>query len=311
MQLTIKARLILAFAILISLASAIFYLGNSNANELNNWTTTIIKVYAKRIMLSGKIAEDIQLITKREKELIIVTENDVLQDILKEIENRMSDLDSRVDQLKEVSDEAADEEIAVFEVKWQEYIKSYNKIKNLGVIINTDSSNAAAYEVSRTTAKTSAMECVNVMSKIIKRNEKELAKIDEDTNLLYAEGQRNMIILLVISIVMSVAISFWIITSISKSITEAKNAIKAIAEGDLTININTTTKDEIGELLEYLQSMTGKLKEVIGFVTTASDNIASASMQMSFFSQQVSQGATEQHLQQKKYLLLWKRWLLT
>ncbi|MBC7923829.1 MAG: methyl-accepting chemotaxis protein, partial [Ferruginibacter sp.] len=58
MQLTIKARLILAFAILISLSTIIFHLGNGNANVLNNWITVIIKTHTNRIKLAGKVAED-------------------------------------------------------------------------------------------------------------------------------------------------------------------------------------------------------------------------------------------------------------
>lgn len=294
MQLSIKARLIIAFSLLVGLSSVIFYLGNSNSNELNNWTTTIIKVYTKRIMVSGKIAEDIQFITKREKEIIINTEADVLQELVRDIENRMSELDSRVDQLKEVSDESGEEAISNFTGKWQEYLKNYSKIKTLAVVMNTDSSNAVAYGISKTTARQTALDAVSVMNQIIKKNEKDLVKVDEDTNQLFAEGQRNMIILLVIGIIMSAGISYWIITSISKSIDQAKQAIKSVSEGDLTVSIDTTSKDEIGELLVYLQEMVSKLKEVIGFVTTASDNIASASGQMSSSSQQVSQGATEQ-----------------
>ncbi len=251
MQLTIKVRLIIASSLLVGLSGFIFYLGNSNSNELNNWTTTIIKVQTKRIMLAGKIAEDIQFITKREKEIIINKEAEVLQDLVKDIENRMSELDSRVDQFKELADEKGLEHLANFESKWQEYTKNYNRIKTLAVIMNTDSTNALAYEVSKTTAKQSAMDATAVMYQLIKKNEKELAKVDEDTNQLFADGQRNMIILLIIGIVMSAVISYWIISSISKSITEAKNAIKSISEGDLTVDINTSSKDEIGELLQH------------------------------------------------------------
>ncbi len=179
-------------------------------------------------------------------------------------------------------------------MKWNEYLQIFNKIKTLAVTINTDSSNAEAYQLSINVANTAAEDAVAVINKFVKKNETELTKIDNDTNEIYAEAKLNMMLLLSFSIVLSTIIAYWIINSISKSILEARDTIKAITEGDLTININTDNKDEIGQLLEYLQSMVNKLKEVIGDVTTASDNIASASMQMSSSSQQVSQGATEQ-----------------
>jgi methyl-accepting chemotaxis protein len=294
MRFTIKSRLIVAFTLLISLTGAIFYMGNSNAYELNNWVTVIIKVNAKRISLAGKLAEDIQYITKREKDIIISTKDEVLQELAQDADNRIKEFEGRFEELKEISDEKGKEDLDEFAAKWQLYLQNYSRIKTLGAVVNTDSSNAEAYRISTTTARETALEASKLMKKLVQKNEAELAKIDVDTNAMYADLQRNMITMICFSVVAAVVISFWIITSISNSINQAKQAVKAIAEGDLTVNIDTSAKDEIGELLQFLQNMVAKLQEVIGYVSISSNNIASASEQMSASSQQVSQGATEQ-----------------
>jgi methyl-accepting chemotaxis protein len=135
---------------------------------------------------------------------------------------------------------------------------------------------------------------MSITYKIVNRNEKMLDKAKADTNVLYADARINMLLLLGLCFLISGIMSAMIISSVTRSLAEAKKVIKAIAEGDLTVSIKTDNKDEIGELMEFLQSMVSKLTEVISYVTTTSDNIASASMQMSSSSQQVSQGATEQ-----------------
>lgn len=294
MRLTIKAKLIIAFAFLITLSGIIFYLGNSNANELNNWTSVIIKTYAKRISLSGKIAEDVQLITKREKELVINTDVETLNDLVREIDTRFELMNTRYDELKEISDASYDESFADFDKKWADYLKVFSKVKTLAVTINTDSSNGQAYLLSKTSARTAAMSAIDVMAKIVKMNEKDLARIDTETTVLYENSQQNMLILLVISIIAAISISYWIIASIIKSLTQAKNAVKSVAEGDLTISIDSSSRDEIGDLLDYMKVMVDKLREVLTFVSTASDHIATASNQMSSTSQQMSQGSQEQ-----------------
>ncbi len=86
----------------------------------------------------------------------------------------------------------------------------------------------------------------------------------------------------------------WIISNITNAITSAKNAIKSVSEGDLTVKVDYANKDEIGEMLEFLKAMINKLKEVISSISTSSSNIDSASQQMSSSSQQMSQGAAEQ-----------------
>jgi methyl-accepting chemotaxis protein len=294
MRLTIKARLIIAFSVLVSLTGSIFYLGNTNAYELNDWIAVIVKINANRILLAGKLAEDIQYVTKMEKDMIITTKEDVLQELVRNADERLKLLDERVDQLRNIADEKGKEDLDEFQGKWAEYVKSYNRIKHLAVVLNTDSSNVMAYELSTTTATQLAAEATTLMGKFVKKNEAELAKIDSDTNAQYADLQRNMIVLLTVSIITAAVIAYWIITSISKSIAQAKHAIKAVSEGDLTVTIDTSSQDEIGELLQFLQNMVGKLQEVIGYVNAASGNIASAGEQMTSSSQQVSQGATEQ-----------------
>jgi methyl-accepting chemotaxis protein len=294
MRLTIKARLILAFSVLICLTGGIFYLGNSNSFVLNDKITEIIKVNTRRIQLAGKIAEDVQFITKREKDLILTKQADELQALAKDIDDRNALLNERVEQIRGIADAKGLEILDDFTGKWNEYSLNLNRIRTLAININTDSSNAVAYEVSRTTAKATALEAITIINKIVKKNEAELEQVDRETNELYASGKNSMMGLLALSVVMAAAISYWIITSIARSITRAQQAIKAVAEGDLTVSIDVSSRDEIGEMMVLLQNMVDKLKEVIGFVSVSTANIASASEQMAASSQQVSQGATEQ-----------------
>jgi methyl-accepting chemotaxis protein len=294
MQLTIKGKLTLAFSVLILLAGAIFYLGNSNASVLNDRLNYIVDVNAQRMNLANRMNEGIQYITKREKDIILTSDPELLQELSKEIDERNTLFDDRLEKLRNISDEKGLAILDDFSSTWTQYQNDLVKIRRLAVVINSDSAKTQAYEISRTTARTSAKAAADIMARIVTKNEKALAEAKAESEEVYADTKNNMIVLLSISILIAIGISYWIINSITQSIKEAKEAIKAIAEGDLSITIDTSRKDEIGELLSHLHNMAGKLKEVIGYITTASDNIASASMQMSSSSGQVSQGATEQ-----------------
>jgi methyl-accepting chemotaxis protein len=293
MKLSIKARLIVAFVLLIGLSFAIYYMGNSTANALSDRVNTIVDQNVKRMMIASDIAEDIQLITKREKEMILTEEADEVQDYIKQIETRSDEVADKIEQLRSISSERGQEILEEFNASWNTYQKEYGKIKSLA-LKNTDSTSALAYEISRTTGRDAALTSVSNIGKIVKKNETELAEAKKSTDNLYSQSTFNMIALLITAIIISIAISAWIIMSISKSINTAKQAIKSVSEGDLTIDIVNTSRDEVGELLDHLKAMVEKLKEVLTFVATASDHIASASGQMSATSQNMSQGSQEQ-----------------
>jgi methyl-accepting chemotaxis protein len=294
MKLTIKARLIAAFTLLIILTGFIFYLGNTNSNALSEKTTKIVDINARRMLNASKMSEDLQYISKRERELGLVTDQARLQLLVEEVEERSADFNTRLELAKSLADEKGIVILEDFDSKWQSYFKSYNQIKLLAVTINSDSSNAAAYKLSSTVAQEQLALAREAIYKIVKKNEKELQLAKEEAMKLYEEAKTNMYIIFGISIVLAIAVSYWIISSISQAIAQAKQAVRAISEGDLTVQIEVIRQDEIGELLEDLKRMVAKLKEVVTFVNSASDNIVSASQQMTSSSQQMSEGASEQ-----------------
>ncbi|WP_425478515.1 methyl-accepting chemotaxis protein [Stenotrophomonas panacihumi] len=58
-------------------------------------------------------------------------------------------------------------------------------------------------------------------------------------------------------------LTFWLRRSVIRPIIEAAAAAQAVAEGDLSRQIRVTTRDEVGELAQALQSVTGTLQRLI------------------------------------------------
>ncbi len=293
MQLSIKARLAGAFALLILLAGLIFFFGSSASGELSDRINTIVDVNVKRIILSSKIAEDVQFITKREKDIILSRRVEEMNEYAQSIDDRDKELKNRLAQLKTLADERGVAIIEDFNDKWQVYMGHYEKVKGLGMQ-NTDSSNAAAYQISSTAARSAALAAVTTIARIVQKNEVALEKEKADTDELYAAAKNRTLALLVCSVLLACGVAYWLISAITRSLNGAKAALTAIGEGDLTVVLDVSSRDEIGDMMRVLQAMVGKLQEVLGYVHTASGNIAAASEQMSASSEQVSQGATEQ-----------------
>ncbi len=106
---------------------------------------------------------------------------------------------------------------------------------------------------------------------------------------------RNVMLALVgIALMFAAGIAFWVTRSITGPLNIALNVSNQLAEGNLTANIEVTSKDETGQLLAAMQNMVNKLSQVVTEVRSASDSLSSASEEVSATAQSMSQATSEQ-----------------
>ncbi|CAH1195755.1 Methyl-accepting chemotaxis protein [Candidatus Nitrotoga sp. BS] len=110
----------------------------------------------------------------------------------------------------------------------------------------------------------------------------------------YNTARSMMLVLAAIAFALAVGIAFWVTRSITGPLNIAVNVSNRLAEGDLTANIEVTSKDETGLLLAAMQNMVGKLSQVVTEVRGASDGLSSASEEVSATAQSISQATSEQ-----------------
>jgi methyl-accepting chemotaxis protein len=90
------------------------------------------------------------------------------------------------------------------------------------------------------------------------------------------------------------ALLTWVITrSIMQPLQAAMRAATKVAQGDLTHEIVTQRRDELGDLLRTLQDMQQSLRQVVGDVRAGSDSIGTASAEIASGNHDLS-GRTEQ-----------------
>jgi methyl-accepting chemotaxis protein len=129
---------------------------------------------------------------------------------------------------------------------------------------------------------------------MIERNKEVLNAADDEAKQLYESSMTLLIGLLVGSAVIAILAALWIIVSISKSLGAALGLANAVAAGDLSAEARVKSNDEIKDVIDALNLMTQKLREVVSEVTAAARNVASGSQELSATAEQLSQGATEQ-----------------
>lgn len=111
---------------------------------------------------------------------------------------------------------------------------------------------------------------------------------------VYAESRSIVLTLSVVAGLLALLAAAWVTRSITRPLAEAADVARRMAEGDLSVRIQSNSKDEAGMLLAAMETMVEKLSHVIGEVRSAANNLSSASEEVSATAQSLSQSSTEQ-----------------
>jgi len=119
------------------------------------------------------------------------------------------------------------------------------------------------------------------------------AAMDEGT-VIYEDGRTVMVSAMVLGVLIGLILGYVISRSVTVPLIVAKDAANKLSEGDLTVRIESTAKDETGQLLQSMQTMIVKLTQVVTDVNNGAQSLSSASEEVSATAQSLSQAASEQ-----------------
>jgi methyl-accepting chemotaxis protein len=105
---------------------------------------------------------------------------------------------------------------------------------------------------------------------------------------------KEIVVIMFICMIVSGIVVSLLIKKITSNISIIQKELKSVEEGDLTVQGNIKSKDEIGDLQKSINSLVSSLNEAISNINLSSQQVATGSDQVSNLSQQLSRGATEQ-----------------
>lgn len=98
----------------------------------------------------------------------------------------------------------------------------------------------------------------------------------------------------IIALLVGCTIAFVMTRLIVPPLRAASETMNEIAGGNLNVNVHTTRKDELGQLMTSMGLMSARLKDMIGEISDNIVVIASSSEQLSALTDQTSQGVSNQ-----------------
>ncbi|MGE7419122.1 HAMP domain-containing methyl-accepting chemotaxis protein, partial [Methylobacterium tarhaniae] len=115
-----------------------------------------------------------------------------------------------------------------------------------------------------------------------------------ETQLAYGTTRTVLIAVVIGAVMLGIAMALWLAVTIARGMSKAVSAAQSVAAGDLTKDVVPTGQDEVTDLLRAIQAMNLKLREVVGQVVSAANNVSAGSQELSASAEQLSQGSTEQ-----------------
>jgi len=161
------------------------------------------------------------------------------------------------------------------------------KIKS-GEITTTQEANNAINVYKEATYKTESLS-----SELTQKMDKQM----DDMTVTALAGSRTtklvMAGLSVVAIILALLLAISIIRSITVPLAKLVIVANTIAEGDLTTKVDVTSRDETGQLMAAMKTMTENLRNIIGQVAGTSSQVATASNQLHSTAERIATGAEE------------------
>jgi methyl-accepting chemotaxis protein len=286
----IGKRLGLGFGLVLLLLVVLGLMGINGMEKINGNLERIVKVNYSKIKLAndinakiGSLIENIELM--------------LLKDEAGRIESKQS-IDRSREEYKELMDkleklETTDkgkELIAAAKASLNDAKKANNEV--IGLSLANKSTEALA--VFNREAYPLDMKIKTAFNAIIQYQEEHMDSRLEEARKQFGSSKFTSIAIIGLALLIGILTAFFITRSITRPLAEGVSVANALAAGDLTIAVNAVGKDETGQLMEAIRNMVVKLRQVVGHVIAAADNVASGSQELSGTAQQLSQGATEQ-----------------
>ena len=290
-DLTLRTKLLAGFGIVAAVASVIGVVGYTSISELTDRTRSMYAQQTIPLRDVGEISTAFQRIRVNTRDILMTT-------TLAERQDKASRIQAYRDQIgrlaasfdSAITDPALRTSFEEYKEARKGYVVHLERLIQLALAMRDKEALALLNGPMQGPADT-YMKCILKLVAL----ESSLAEAGAQT----AEAEGNtarvtMLVVLGVGVLVSVVLGFLLARAISRPLQILGEKAERVAEGDLTVEFDDPTKDEIGQLIASFIRMVANLRQTLGKVTDASAAVASASNEISSSTEEMAAGAQEQ-----------------
>jgi methyl-accepting chemotaxis protein len=290
MRASIKLKLTLSFGFVILMLVATATLGIISLGSLNDRLEGVVEGPAERLQLALELDVYQLQQLRQQKNMLLAPTPEAAREYAGRIDTYRQEFDKNFSavMLK------ATEQGKVIWNKLQGLTGQYRQQDDRIRAFVMAGDQPSALKISTTDNRATAAEIDTLLEEVVALEVSRLGQAKTEAHDDYLQTRTIMLAVTGTALLVALIAAFWIATSINRGLRNAVSSVQDVANGDLTKLAPITTRDEIGDLLGYVNTMIERLRGVVGDALSASDNVSSGSQELSASSEQLSQGATEQ-----------------
>ncbi len=290
-NLKIGVKLAIGFGLVVALLLVVATVGILRVNNLDHSISEMVNDKYPKVVLANTIIDHVNEDARSVRNIIISTDREEMIKQKARIDaNRPKYTEWYGTLEKTVHSEAGKEKFkAVLDTR-PAFVQARDKALELAM---QDKKAEAAAMLFGEVRKTQTP-YFDALNQFIEHQTKSMEKAGAEADALAASTITLISILLAVAVVIAVAGAWLVSRSITRPLGIAVDVASRLADGDLTVQLESDSKDETGQLLSAMQAMVGKLSQIIAEVRGSADNLTSAAGQISSTSQSLSQASSEQ-----------------
>ena len=293
-NLKIGVRLIAGFVLVASISAVVGAIGINNTGRMNDMAEDM---YSRELMGLSYIQEaNVKLIYigRARANYLLATSQAERDKHLESINKNTVSMKEQIEKAKPlfVTDRAK-EIFAAFSTLSAEYEREMQRALSMAAtrkLADRDEALSQSLEVVREKAN----RLDEMLDELVAQKQARAKKASEETEALYRSSRQLMLAAIGGGVLLGIVLGWAISRSVSRPLARAVDAANRLAEGDLSVTVESTSRDETGQLLNAMQNMIAKLSGVVNEVKSSAEALAGAAEEVSATAQSLSQASSEQ-----------------
>jgi methyl-accepting chemotaxis protein len=290
MRLTIKLQLGLAFGFVIVLLIIGNAFGLSSLSNNNKAMNDMVDGPAVRLEAAQQLNIHLLNVVRSEKNMILANSPAEVDKFEQDVQKERQDFDALLNKAEGLATAEGKPKWQALGASWDQLMEVHGRVRDLAA----EDKDAEASALSVGDGRKAVTEANSRVQELVELSKAQLNGATDLADADFAKTRNLLVGLSIVSVLGAAGAALYISMAVSKGLIRASDAVKMVADGDLTKSVEITTKDEIGDLLGHVNVMIERLRGVVADAISASENVSAGSQELSATSEQMSQGATEQ-----------------
>ncbi len=259
---------------------------------LNNEVETIVMDRLPKVVKSKDIIDNVNVNARALRNMILFADNtETVKDELKRIYAARVLMTGDVEKMGQLIKDA---EGTVFLKKLKDTVPVYITEQDNCIKLIEAGNTEEAKKSLLTTMRAAQADYIKATDDLIAHQGKLMEQSGKDAGERYKTSRNFIIVLLIVALFFAVAINYLVSRSITEPLSRALSIANSLSEGDLTVKIEFTRKDEVGRLLSAMQNMVRSLRSMTSKISSSSSTIASSSEELSATVDEISTRVNEE-----------------